>query len=642
MKAEKKPQIQKIIRYLIEAGKLYPSNRDKCLAISEKAYKLLKIVNYPKGKADYYVLTGRITRDSGNTKAAEQKFSKAKNIYTKIGDKAGIANVLFNVSMSQVVQGNHEKALELSNKALKIYEELGMIKETCLTVVNMAYIYNRLGDPATGLSIIFDIVDKYNVRDNPFLKQVTYLSISDMYIGMNMIDESLKYLEECKNLKSDEFTDYHRNKVNLKIAQAFLVKEQYKEALPVYKKVLKYEKKRGFKIAISNTYNDIGLISERLKDYSKALKYFLLSINISYEIKDNYNLATVIMNIAHVYFYQGKFDDAITKLNEALKLAKHTGSQWQIGQCYNLLYKSYKEKKEIATAFGYLEKNIEIQEKKYKEETKQLSDNLQKVYQFKMRAHEAEILKDKNEKLNNALLQVEAQNQELDVLNKEKSELLRIVAHDIKNPSNNITGLANVLIEEGKNIDTGEYNDLLESIVNCSSQIEGIITNILRSSALEDAMLRPVFVKVNVTRLIQDTISLNENKAEQKSIKILFNEKDIIYLTTDKTFLQQVIDNLISNAIKFSDAGKPIQLKIKQDKNFVYIKVKDEGPGIKPEEKEMLFTKFTRLSSKPTKGESSTGLGLSIVKKLVDILNGKIWCESKYGKGSEFIVKLNR
>lgn len=642
MKAEKKPQIQKIDKYILQARKAYPSNREKSLEFSEKANKLLKTANYPKGKADYYMQIGRTLRDTGNTDDAEQKFLKAKNIYIKIGDKVGLADFYFNTSMNNVMQGNHEKALEASNTALKMYEKLGIIKELCLTVINMAYIYKRMGDPATGLSIILDLIDKYNLQDNPFLKQIAYVSISDMYIAMGMNEEAFKYLEECKNLKSDLFNDYHKNKVDLKLANVLLQKKEYKKALAVYREVLKYDKKTGFKLAMSNTYNDIGMVYDYLKDYSQALKYFLLSYKISSGIKDNFNLANVIINIAQMYFYQKNFDAAITKLNEALNLAKQTGAQLQIGQCYHFLYRSYKEKKDVATSFDYLEKYIEIQEKKYEEETKQLTDNLQKVYKFKMSAREAEILKDKNEKLNEALQKVEAQNQELDVLNTEKSELLRIVAHDIKNPSNNIAGLANVLMEEGKEISTEEYNELLENIINCSSQIEGIIFNVLKSSSLESAKLEPVFKKVDVAKLIHDTIALNDNKAGQKSIKILFSEKDKIFLTTDRTFLQQVIDNLLSNAIKFSDAGKLIKIKLKQDKNFVYIRVKDEGPGIRPEEKEMLFNKFTKLSSKPTKGESSTGLGLSIVKKLVDTLGGMIWCESKYGKGSEFIVKLNR
>lgn len=642
MKAEKKSQIPKIDKYIKQARKAYPSNREKSLSFAGKAYDLLKKVNYPKGKADYYMLIGRTMRDTGNTTAAEKNFLKAKNIYTKIGDKVGVGDVYFNTSMNNVMQGNHEKALEASNAALKIYEKLGTIKELCLTVINISYIYKRLGDPATGLSVILDLMDKYNIRDNPFLKQIAYVSISDMYIAMEMNDEAFKYLEECRNIKSEQFTEYHKNKVDLKIANALLQRKEYKKALAVYREVLKYDKRTGFKMAMANTYNDMGIIYERLKDYPQALKYFLLSHNISLDIKDNYNLANVVMNIAQVYYYQEKYDDAILKLDEALELAKQTGAQWQIGQSYLFLYRAHKAKKNVAAAFEYLEKYMTIQEKKYDDETRQLSDNLQKVYQFRLSAREAEILKDKNEKLNNALQQVEAKNQELDVLNKEKSELLRIVAHDIKNPSNNIAGLANVLIEDGKGIEENEYNYLLESIVNCSSQIEGIILNVLRSSALEDAKLTPVLQKIDITKLIKETIALNKNKAEQKSIKILFKENKSISLKTDKTFLQQIIDNLISNAIKFSEPDRSIKIKLEEKRSSVYIKVKDEGPGIKPEEMDKLFQKFVRLSAKPTHGESSTGLGLSIVKKLVETLNGEIYCISKYGKGSEFIVQLNR
>ncbi|HEX2786497.1 MAG TPA: tetratricopeptide repeat-containing sensor histidine kinase [Ignavibacteria bacterium] len=641
MKAEKNPQIRKITKYLLQARKFYPSDREKFLNFTEKVNNLLKDVNYPKGKADYYMLVGRTMRDTGNTKTAEKNFLRAKNIYTKIGDKVGIADVYFNLSMNNVMQGNHEKALEASNNAVKMYEKLGQTKELCLTVINMAYIYKRLGDPATGLSIILDVIDKYNLQDNAFLKQIAYVSISDMYIEMEMNEEAFKYLNECRNLKSEQFTEYHRNKFNIKIANALLQRKEYKKALAIYHKILNYDKKTGFKLAMANTYNDIGIVYDGMKNYSHALKYFLHAYKISSGIKDDYNLANIILNIAHIYSHEGKNDEAIEKLNEALKLTKNTGAQAQTAKCYLMLYELYKRKKDIPKAFVYLEKHIEIQEKKYVEETKQLSDNLQKVYMFKLSAREAEILKDKNEKLNEALQKVEAQNKELDVLNKEKSEILRIVAHDIKNPSNNITGLANVLIEEGKSIDTDEYNELLENIVNCSSQIEGIITNILKSSLLEDAKLTPVLKKINITKLIQDTIELNRNKAEQKSIKILFKENKPVYLKTDKTFFQQITDNLISNAIKFSEAGKLITVQIKNNGTSFILKVKDEGPGILPQEMNMLFDKYSRLSSKPTHGESSTGLGLSIVKKLVNILGGEIWCESKYGQGSEFIVRLN-
>jgi len=108
----------------------------------------------------------------------------------------------------------------------------------------------------------------------------------------------------------------------------------------------------------------------------------------------------------------------------------------------------------------------------------------------------------------------------------------------------------------------------------------------------------------------------------------------------DKIYLRQIFENLINNAIKFSPLNKKVLITIEVCDQCFRTTIKDEGPGIKNEEKEMLFKKFTKLSNRPTGGEASTGLGLSIVKHYVELLNGKVFCDSEYGKGSSFVVEL--
>jgi signal transduction histidine kinase len=118
--------------------------------------------------------------------------------------------------------------------------------------------------------------------------------------------------------------------------------------------------------------------------------------------------------------------------------------------------------------------------------------------------------------------------------------------------------------------------------------------------------------------------------------------------------LPQVLDNLISNALKYSPHGKNVFVRITKTevqtvndddesvRVFSYIRfaVQDEGPGLSALDKEKLFQKFTRLSARPTGGEYTTGLGLSIVKKMVEAMHGRVWCESEFGKGATFIVEL--
>ena len=108
----------------------------------------------------------------------------------------------------------------------------------------------------------------------------------------------------------------------------------------------------------------------------------------------------------------------------------------------------------------------------------------------------------------------------------------------------------------------------------------------------------------------------------------------------DPYVMVQVLENLVSNAVKYSPVGKNIFVRLKKEAGAVRLEVQDEGPGLSAEDQKKLFGKFARLSAKPTGGEHSTGLGLSIVKKMVEAMNGKVWCESELGKGATFIVTM--
>ena len=109
----------------------------------------------------------------------------------------------------------------------------------------------------------------------------------------------------------------------------------------------------------------------------------------------------------------------------------------------------------------------------------------------------------------------------------------------------------------------------------------------------------------------------------------------------DAAQLVQIMDNLVSNAVKYSPSGKNIHVRVREVDGCVRAEVRDEGPGISAEDQKRLFGKFARLTARPTAGEHSTGLGLAIVKRLVESMNGKVWCESELGQGAAFIVELS-
>ncbi|MCK5700116.1 MAG: ATP-binding protein, partial [Cyclobacteriaceae bacterium] len=130
-------------------------------------------------------------------------------------------------------------------------------------------------------------------------------------------------------------------------------------------------------------------------------------------------------------------------------------------------------------------------------------------------------------------------------------------------------------------------------------------------------------------------------QSDNKNIRV---EADLDDSTTamDNSLLVQILDNLLSNAIKFSNHNSKVSVTLKDENKKIRFEIVDDGPGIMEEDKPRLFQKFQRLRAQPTNGESSTGLGLSIVKKYVEAMKGKVWCESEFGHGAKFIVEFNK
>jgi signal transduction histidine kinase len=235
--------------------------------------------------------------------------------------------------------------------------------------------------------------------------------------------------------------------------------------------------------------------------------------------------------------------------------------------------------------------------------------------------------------------QLQEQNQMLLAMNDEKTELMGIVAHDLKNPIGAVRGLAD-LVQSGF-VSQEQMPEITEKIVSTSDRMLELVTNLLDSNRLEAGAMQFHLVEFDIVPFVENTIAQYRVQAEVKNIMLHFrNEATQSVIFADEQAVIQVLDNIISNAVKYSPLGKNIYVRLKSINETISVEVQDEGQGISPEDMTKLFGKFARLSARPTGGEHSTGLGLSIVKKMVEAMNGRVWCESEAGKGATFIVEL--
>ena len=240
----------------------------------------------------------------------------------------------------------------------------------------------------------------------------------------------------------------------------------------------------------------------------------------------------------------------------------------------------------------------------------------------------------KNEELNIA-------NEKLSLVNKEKDRFIGIASHDLQNPLVAINLLSKILLRDEIN-DPVKLKELYGGILQASVQMNDLIKNYLNVTRIETGSVILNIMPIDIKLLTNQIISRYLEIAQRKNITIYFSPTKNFILDTDSQCFTQIFENLISNAIKYTPRGKNIFVKIYSKGDFINIQIEDEGVGIKKNELPMLYDKFQKISSKPTDGESSTGLGLNIVKFLVDQLNGLIKVKSTIGRGTTFTVSFRK
>ncbi len=240
-------------------------------------------------------------------------------------------------------------------------------------------------------------------------------------------------------------------------------------------------------------------------------------------------------------------------------------------------------------------------------------------------------------RMQSALKKLSQSNESLLALNAEKSEFLSIAAHDLKNPLTAIMGYGEMM----KIIENPEkLHGMADQVILASQRMHHLIKNLLDANAIEEGRNVSKIELCDMGPLVTQIVEQNRGPALRKKIRVRLGALENLNVWTDADATLQIMDNLVSNAVKYSPPNSTVHVHLVLEKGSALVLVRDEGPGISDEDQKKLFQKYSRLTARPTGGESSTGLGLSIAKRLAQALGGDILCRSGLGAGTTFTLRL--
>ena len=231
-------------------------------------------------------------------------------------------------------------------------------------------------------------------------------------------------------------------------------------------------------------------------------------------------------------------------------------------------------------------------------------------------------------------------NQKLVEVNELKNKFLGIASHDLRNPLASIRGYSKFLLDKGASVKENTRQEFLTTIKNVSGNMLELISNLLDISVIESGQLQLNPEKSCMKKLAEEKIHLQQILADKKNIVLHAELQAVPEFCFDANRVGQVVDNLLSNAVKYSPPDKEVFIKLVSNEETMTLSVKDEGPGISPDEQGQLFQHFKKLSARPTGGESSSGLGLAIAQRIVEEHQGDIGVDSQLGHGATFHFSL--
>ena len=594
--------------------------------------------------------------------------------------------------------GNFKTALRFHMAALSLVDSLHQPKLKSIILNNIGVVYRRIDDFQDALSYHMKALKIADSLNDSKTKAMAINSIGNVYMALEKYDEALNFFRQ-----SLEIEIIRNNKLGLainlnNIGSVYQSMGMLDSAYSYYVRSMKINKEIGSNKGIAICHSDIGDIYFKRKEYRKALHQYNTAEDIFRKTNDKIYLANTLLKAGKTLVTIDRPTEGEKSLKKSLDISLKIGAKVISGEAYKWIAKAYKKQGDYKQALQYfvlsnnlqdsinnitIQKNIIRMRIQYDLESKeteiamlQQQQQINKLELKKQRAanllmlvilififfvtillayfihtrnHKNKLLQEKNKEIEKAQQELKTYSedllkakQEADRSNQAKTEFLANMSHEFRTPLNSVIGFTDLMLS--KETDS-EKSERLSIIKSSSKSLLVLLNDILDLSKIEAGKLEINYQPVDIVKTISEVYKLFKINTDKKGITFTKTiqknfPKRIIF---SEIRLRQILFNVIGNAVKFTNQGK-IEIKTEYSDgdepgkiNFC-ITIRDTGNGISSEDVEKIFKPFMQLSENDS--NQGTGLGLTITKRLIESMGGKLEVKSTMGEGSTFCARF--
>lgn len=641
------------------------SNPDSASILVNDLLKFSEDHKYPMARAFANNIKSTIAYMRSDLDTALVLQLKSLAIYKELDYKKGIANTLNNCGVFAENLGDYASALDYYIECVKIREEMNEEEEKSKTLNNIGVLYDKQGDHVKALNYYLQSLkireklnDKGGIAASLYNIGVVYRVLGDPDEALNHYERSLEMFIEIDDLRSIA-TCYNT------MAVIYRNGGDYKKAMSYYQKGLDLFDSIGNPLGKAKSMEGIGQVYRALGDFDNSQKYFNKSLAINREAGDKSEESASLIDLGYLYLEQGNHSKAQEYCNKAYILSIELGAlNQQIENC-KCLYKSYKAQGKSKKALEYHELLTVLQDSLYDKETikkleqtefaiKTYKDSLERDKENRIleAAHVSELNEKKRTQnlmavsglfvvlllsfvFYNKVRTIRLEKRKVEAMAGFKAQMFAEVSHEFRTPLSLIMGPIKTVEET---VEDQKSRSLLHMAYSNAEQLLKLVDQQLEVSSIEATGVEFNSTPADVNSVVKQIADSFRPLAEERSIEYKVNipeQETLISMDTEK--MKIIVNNILSNAFKFTKAGEQVSLSVSEQDDSVNIVIEDTGVGIPPEDQHLIFERYFHTENVERKG---SGIGLALVKDYVKLHKGEIALESKPEVGSKFTLKF--